>query len=65
MTAKVISFKKKASAARQKKAKSGTLCRNGHHDWQVLKDQQFDSKQGKLVTVFKCSRCAKQKVKAL
>ncbi len=65
MNDKVISFKKKQAEARQKKAKAATLCRNGHHDWQVLKDQKFDSQKGKLVTVFQCAHCKKQKVKAL
>jgi len=63
--AEIISFKKKASQLRKKKAKGGTLCGNGHHDWQTVKEQQFDSKKGKLVTLFRCTRCGKEKVKAL
>ena len=39
-----------------------TLWRHGHHKWVVDKDKQFDVKQGKLVTVWRCSRCGKQKV---
>ncbi len=34
-----------------------TLCRRGFHKWQVDKTQIFDVKQGRLVTVHRCSRC--------
>lgn len=46
------------------KHKGKTLCRSGFHKWVVVKDKQFDVKQGKLVTVYKCSRCGEQKVEA-
>ena len=46
------------------KHKGKTLCRHGHHKWVVDKAKQFDVKQGKLVTVYRCSRCGTQKVKA-
>jgi len=36
------------------------LCRNNHHKWLVVKNQQFDVKQGQLVTVEQCSRCGKR-----
>ena len=45
--------------------KGKTLCRHGHHKWAVDKARQFDVKQGKLVTVYRCERCGKQKVKLL
>lgn len=41
------------------------LCQYGHHKWKVLKESQFDSRQGKLVTVYECERCSKRKVKGL
>ena len=44
--------------------KGKTLCRHGHHKWVLDKDKQFDVRQGKLVTVFRCDRCGKQKVQA-
>jgi len=44
------------------KHKGKTLCRSGFHKWVVVKDKQFDVKQGKLVTVSKCARCGEQKV---
>ena len=46
------------------KHKGKTLCKSGFHKWVVVKDKQFDVKQGKLVTVYKCSRCGEQKVEA-
>lgn len=54
----VVPFKKK-SVKDQHKGK--TLCRHGFHKWTVIKDKQFDVKQGKLVTVSKCDRCGKEK----
>lgn len=46
------------------KHKGKSLCKSGFHKWVILKDKQFDVKQGKLVTVYKCARCAEQKVEA-
>ena len=40
------------------------LCQHGHHKWQVVKDNEFDSKKGQLITVYKCSKCGKKKVKS-
>jgi len=40
------------------------LCQHGHHKWKVVKESQFDSQKGKLVTVYKCANCGKQKIKA-
>jgi len=54
----VVPFVKKKAA---EKHKGNTLCRRGFHKWQVLTEQQFDVKQGRLVTVFKCHRCGKLK----
>jgi len=54
----ILPFKKHSL---QEKAKHKTLCRNGHHQWQVLKEKQFDVKQGKLVTVSRCERCGVEK----
>lgn len=55
----VIQFKKPSPFD---KHKGKTLCRSGFHKWQVVKEKQFDVKQGKLVTVYKCTRCGEQKV---
>jgi len=53
----IVPFKKKP-------AKKLGLCQHGHHKWRVEKNSQFDTKLGKLVTVYKCSNCGKQKVKS-
>ena len=56
--------RKQLKTAKQKThqaARKKTLCQNGHHKWQVDKKQQFDVKQGKLVTVYRCAHCQKTK----
>lgn len=57
--ADVIPFRKPSL---KEKHKGNTLCRHGHHKWQVDTAKQFDVKQGKLVTVYNCVRCLKKKV---
>lgn len=42
-------------------AAGNTLCRNGHHRWVVWKNLPFDVRQGKLITVYRCERCGKQR----
>ncbi len=54
----VVEFKKK-SLKDQHKGK--TLCRHGFHKWLVKQEKQFDVKQGKLVTIYRCERCGKEK----
>ncbi|MGB5306250.1 MAG: hypothetical protein WBN51_01905 [Gammaproteobacteria bacterium] len=54
----VIRFKKPKAAV---KAQGKTLCRSGFHKWLVSTEQQFDVKQGRLVTVYRCSRCGASK----
>ncbi|MCK4840318.1 MAG: hypothetical protein KAT04_00380 [Methylococcales bacterium] len=56
----VIQFKKKPLS---EKHKGNTLCRSGFHKWQILKEKQFEVKQGKLMTVYQCKRCHKIKNK--
>ncbi|MCX7106326.1 MAG: hypothetical protein NTV66_01955 [Methylococcales bacterium] len=58
----VVQFKR-PTIAEQHKGK--TLCQSGFHKWEILKEKQFDVKQGKLITVYQCKRCAKIKSKAL
>lgn len=43
-------------------SKGKTLCRHGFHKWVIKQDKQFDSQQGRLVTIHKCERCGQQKV---
>lgn len=53
---------KKAGTTRgETAAAASTLCRNGHHRWKVWKNLPFDVRQGKLVTVYRCERCGKQR----
>lgn len=59
--AEILAFRKPSLKDRHK---GKTLCRHGHHKWQVDKAKQFDTKQGRLVTVYRCARCGKEKVKA-
>jgi hypothetical protein len=60
--ADIIPFRKPSP---KEKHRGKTLCRHGHHKWQVDKERQFDVKQGRLVTVYRCSRCGKTRIKAL
>ena len=51
---KVIPFEKpKANPVR----KRNTLCKSGFHKWEIDRSTQFDVIQGKLVTIYRCSRC--------
>ena len=59
--ADVLPFKKPSL---QEKHKGKTLCKHGHHKWVVDTTKKFDVKQGKLVTVYRCARCDKQRVKS-
>jgi len=59
--ADILPFRKPTAL---EKHKGKSLCRHGHHKWQVDKAQQFDVKQGKLVTRYHCARCGKEKIKA-
>jgi len=56
----VVQFKRPKLAQLHK---GKTLCRSGFHKWEVLKEKQFDVKQGKLITVYQCTRCAKSNLK--
>ena len=57
----VVPFRKPSP---KEKHKGKTLCRHGHHKWQVDKARQFDVREGKLVTVYRCARCNKVTVKS-
>lgn len=57
----VVRFKKPKAADR---ARGKTLCKRGFHKWLVDKERQFDVKQGRLVTVYRCSRCGILKTRA-
>ncbi len=63
--ADLISLDKARAAKTKERNKGKTLCKNGHHKWEIDKAKQFDSKLGKLVTAYICKHCKKRKVKAL
>ncbi len=47
------------------KFKGKSLCRSGFHKWDISQEKQFDSRSGKLVTLFRCKRCGATRVKNL
>ncbi len=57
----VLPFRKRSL---KEKHRGKTLCRHGHHKWVVEKESQFDVKEGRLVTVYRCQRCDQRRVKA-
>jgi len=57
----VVPFKKPKLS---EKHRGKTLCRSGFHKWQIIKERQFDVRQGKLLTVYRCQRCGKIKTMA-
>lgn len=58
----VIKFRRPSARTR---AEGKTLCANGFHKWQVVTEKKFDVKQGRLVTLYRCARCGKEKTKLL
>jgi len=54
----ILPFKKKKAS---EKHKGNTMCRSGFHKWEILTERKFDVKQGKLVTVYQCKRCGREK----
>jgi len=58
----IVKFRKPTVS---EKHRGNTLCKNNHHKWTLLKERHFDTKQGKLVTTWQCSRCKKTRNKAL
>jgi hypothetical protein len=60
--ADILPFRKKTPAESHK---GKTLCRSGFHKWLIVTEKKFDVKQGKLVTVYRCKRCGKQKNTAI
>jgi hypothetical protein len=60
--ADILPFKRPKAGA---KHKGKTLCKSGFHKWEISKEKQFDSRQGKLVTLYVCKRCGATKTKSL
>ena len=57
----VVAFKRPSL---KEKHKGKSLCKSGFHKWEALKERPFDSKQGRLVTVYRCKRCGATRNKA-
>ncbi|MCP1673798.1 hypothetical protein J2T57_000897 [Natronocella acetinitrilica] len=51
------------SKRRRKLAEGQTLCRNGFHKWEALGDTRFDTREGKLATVYRCKRCGAEQTR--
>ncbi|MFQ5487214.1 MAG: hypothetical protein ACE5ET_02060 [Gammaproteobacteria bacterium] len=56
----VIQFRRPSAA---EKNKGKTLCRSGFHKWAIVQEKQFDVRQGRLVTIERCRRCGKERVR--
>jgi hypothetical protein len=59
--AEILPFKRPKLS---EKHKGKTLCRNGHHKWELERDSVFDTKKGRLVSSYRCVRCGKVRTKA-
>lgn len=59
--AEILPFKPRKMNERHR---GKTLCRNGHHKWQIDKESIFDVKLGKLVNRYRCVRCGQTKVRS-
>ncbi|SEP09792.1 hypothetical protein [Aquisalimonas asiatica] len=46
---------------RQRKREGDTLCRAGRHRWEVVTESRFDVREGRLMTVLRCSRCGRER----
>jgi hypothetical protein len=57
----VIGFKRPKPG---EKNKGRTLCKSGFHKWEVDKAKPFDTKAGKLVSRYVCSRCGSTKTES-
>ncbi len=57
----VVKFRRPKVSERHK---GKSLCRSGFHKWEVVKERQFDVKQGRLVTLYRCPRCGATKTEA-
>ncbi len=56
----IIPFRRKTA---REKARGKTLCRNGFHKWEAVKERPFDVKEGKLLTLYRCRRCGATQIR--
>jgi len=59
--AEILTFKRRKAS---EKHKGKSLCRDGFHKWDTVKEQRFDVKQGRLVTLYRCRRCGATRTRA-
>jgi hypothetical protein len=59
--ADILPFKRPKAA---QKHRGNTLCRHGFHKWRLDTARKFDVKQGRLVTLYRCSRCGAERTQA-
>ncbi len=52
--ADILPFKKPTLKER---ARQRTLCSRGFHKWEIERQRHFDVRRGKLITVYRCTRC--------
>lgn len=45
----------------QDRNRGKTLCLHDFHKWKIVTARKFDVKQGRLVTLYRCQRCGKEK----
>jgi len=41
----------------KERARARILCGYGLHRWRIVQEKQFDVRMGRLVTMYRCSRC--------
>ena len=49
------------SRSPKEKNRGKTLCLHDFHKWVVVSERKFDVRQGRLVTLYRCQRCGKEK----
>ena len=66
--ATIIDFKqaqKTRKVTKERTRQHTVLCREGHHKWKIVQEKHYESISGKLVTLYQCEYCAKQKTQLL
>lgn len=58
---KILPFKRLKPGEKHNKK---ILCKSGFHKWSIIQEKQFDVKQGKLITLLRCTRCGATKSEA-
>jgi hypothetical protein len=57
----VVQLKKKKPVEKHRRS---LLYKRNFHQWEIDKERQFDTRQGRLMTLYKCKRCGKTKTEA-